>query len=164
MKHILYHNHYKPRHRYSCIGYLSIGFSYHLIGRLWPPLLRSHNWSSSGTIFAIIILPHTILINYQLRTFRTLSKVLYANQARQNTLKITFNELEKTSWDTIYNNILYLHYTDRKRQIRVYLLYYYNLKTLEVTDSILNNILVIKRGGEGIIILRKSPVKKKGKS
>jgi hypothetical protein len=61
-------------------------------------------------------------------------------------------------------SILHLHHADRKRQIRVYLLYCYNLKTLEVTDSMPGTIPVIKRCGEGVIIHGDSPIRKKGKS
>jgi hypothetical protein len=91
------------------------------------------------------------------------AEVLYTGQAKIHALKTTFDELEVASWDAVIDSILSLDEEDKRRQIRVNLVYFYRPKALEVTDCMPDVLPAIKRGGEGVLLPGESPAKKKGK-
>ena len=91
------------------------------------------------------------------------AEVLYTGQAHIHALRNTLESLEPGSWDAVISSINVLFAENKKRQIRVNLIYSYHPKALEVTDSMPDALPSIKRSVESVRIPGDSPAKKKGR-
>jgi hypothetical protein len=93
-----------------------------------------------------------------------MAEVLPGTQAIGNGIKTTLGRVDNRDWRETVSHVVYLYNLDKKKQIKVILLWGYFLKDRHRTDAIRGSIPNIKRTREGVIVIRDSPARKKGKS
>jgi hypothetical protein len=90
-------------------------------------------------------------------------EVLSGTQATGKGNKTTLTRVDNRDWNSVGDHIMYLHDQDKKKQIRVILLWSYYLKDLDRFDALPGTIPTVKRTGESVVAVGDSPARKKGR-
>jgi hypothetical protein len=93
-----------------------------------------------------------------------LIEMLSSTQITGKGIKTILAKVTNADWNLVIDNIVYIYDIDKKKQIRVILIWNYYLKNLYRSDTLPDSIPTIKRTGEGVILIKDSPSSKKDKS